>query len=139
MLRITMAAIICILTACDADPQFPDLRFGESPAVTPSDPIDGDTITIAFTIHNAGDDDTGPFTWRVIRSGVGIIREGYVPHLYEDDETSLLTVTIDETGGTHSYTIIIDVFNEVDEGLDLEGEADNERTLVVEVAPSAGA
>ncbi len=139
MRRLALLPLVLLLVGCgDTTPRYPDLAFTDGVEVTPEDPVANDTVTLTFRVTNLGPRNAYASTWLVFRSGVGLIASGRLPELYRNQVSLPQVVTLVEIPGTHSYTIVLDADHEVDEG-EFGGEANNERTIIITVAPvSAG-
>jgi len=128
--------MVMALVSCGVDDEEgdrADLGFLDPPVVTPSHPIDGDSVTVSFVIYNYGIRDAPAFTWSLLRSGTGIITEQAVNGLQWGEASATQSITIEEISGTHSYTVILDPDDRVLEYRD--GHA-NEYSIVVSVAPA---
>ena len=122
----------------------PDLAFSAGVSATPIDPAVGQPITLGWTVVNRGQKDSKACTWRVLSNGVTLV-EGTIAAL-QTDQTTVITATITDTPGYHTYTVLLDATNLINEDQPSVayqdpvgvGEANNSAAISLVVAAASG-
>lgn len=121
---LTCLAVVCFLVGCTKD--FPDLATGAITA-TPINPQPGTTVSISLTVTNFGDAGAGPCTWSVNRDGVQGFTGGDLPGLAHAQSTTITFPVTEIEASTHTYQVIVNYNNAVDES----NYADNSAVILV--------
>ena len=121
---LTCLAVLCVLAGCKKD--FPDLATSSITA-TPINPLPGATVSVSVKVTNFGGESASPCTWSVTRDGVFNFTGGTVPGLAPSESTTIAFPVTETEAATHTYQIIVNANNVVDES----NYADNSATIRV--------
>jgi hypothetical protein len=125
----------CALVGCDnskTKKTTVDLTFYLAPTITPLVPVDGQTVTVNFTLFNANllKGEVDNVAWTVSRDGVPDVYTGTVPSIASHQRIPL-SFTDTLAAGAHTYVFTVDPANAVDELT----KTNNSQTLAVTVLP----
>ena len=135
-MRCLLLILLCCLlsVSCDSSSDYTADLVVTDVAIDPVDPEPGQTIVVTFRIENQGKRSAGDFSWVLVRSGAGVLTVRRISGIASERQSAVQLVTITEVAGTHTYRILLDVYDEIDEGVD--GKDNNEHIFIVDVRPS---
>jgi len=112
-----------------------DLSLPNSITFSPTNPVEGELITFTVTVANATTTTTAVSNvpWSLTRDSVANYLSGTIPTIAANG-TATFTFSLQETAGSHTYTMTIDPTNTVGD----VNTANNTQNFDVTVLPATG-
>jgi hypothetical protein len=134
-LSLCVLVITVVLVACSSPGDsfaYKDLRISLGPSATPAQPVIGQSTTLAFTLRNTWNQPLTGVAWelRETTSGSVVLTNGTVDLAAFGSSAHSFVIT-SPTQGTHTYTVVIDPLDAVNDEQDEGNNTSEILTLVV--------